>query len=102
MLLDMRPKHTTGKAAAEALDKAGITVNKNLIPFDPEKPTVTSGLRVGTPAVTTRGMREPDMARIAAWIGRVVDHIDDAAVAAAVREDVRAFVRHFPLPQPQF
>ena len=99
MLIDMRPKNTTGKAAATALDLAGITVNKNLIPFDPEKPFVTSGIRVGTPAVTTRGMGEPEMARIAQWIGRVVDHIDDASVAAQVREEIRVFTRAFPLPK---
>ncbi|MDT8391117.1 MAG: serine hydroxymethyltransferase [Lentisphaeria bacterium] len=99
MLIDMRPKNTTGKAAATALDLAGITVNKNLIPFDPEKPFVTSGVRVGTPAVTTRGMGEADMKTIAEWMGRVVDHIDDPTVAEQVRDEIRAFTRDFPLPQ---
>ncbi len=99
MLLDMRSKNTTGKAAATALDAAGITVNKNLIPFDPEKPTVTSGIRIGTPAVTTRGMKEPEMARIAEWIARVVDQIDNPAVAHQVQGEIRQFNRSFPLPQ---
>ncbi len=98
MLVDLQPKNTTGKIAAAALDKAGITVNKNLIPFDPESPFVTSGLRIGTPAVTTRGMKEPEMKRIAQWIGRVVDHVDDEQVQAAVRAEVAAFTRNYPLP----
>jgi glycine hydroxymethyltransferase len=99
MLADMRPKNTTGRAAAEALDSAGITVNKNLIPFDPEPATVTSGLRLGTPAVTTRGMREPEMKQIAACIARVIDRVGDDRVAAEVRAEVRALTRRFPLPQ---
>ena len=99
MLVDLRPKAATGKAAAAALDKAGITVNKNLIPFDPEGPRVTSGLRIGTPAVTTRGMREPEMRQIAQWVSRVIDHTDDDSAMAAVRQEVREFTRHFPLPQ---
>ncbi len=99
MLVDLRPKRTTGKVAAEALERAAITVNKNLIPFDPEKPTVTSGLRIGTPAVTTRGMKEAEMDRIAAWISRVVDHLGDESVEQAVRTEVREFTRRFPLPQ---
>jgi glycine hydroxymethyltransferase len=98
MLLDMRPKNTTGKAAATALDEAGITVNKNLIPFDPEKPMVTSGLRIGTPAVTTRGMKEPEMTRIADWIDKVVANIDDDSVHSAVRDEIREFMKNFPLP----
>ncbi len=101
MLVDLRPKKTTGKVAAKALDKADITVNKNLIPFDPESPMVTSGLRIGTPAVTTRGMKEPEMQIIAEWISRVVDHIDDAAVAGQVRREIRELTQRFPLPQFQ-
>lgn len=98
MLLDLRPKGTTGRAASAALDRAGITANKNLIPFDPEKPTVTSGLRIGTPAVTTRGMCETEMERIAAWIAAVVEHVDDDGVAERVRREVRELTRQFPLP----
>ena len=98
MLVDLRPKETTGKKAATALDAAGITVNMNLIPFDPEKPTVTSGLRIGTPAVTTRGMGLDEMDRIADWITRVVDHQDDTGVTERVKEDVRQLTRSFPMP----
>ncbi|MBT3379739.1 MAG: serine hydroxymethyltransferase [Lentisphaerae bacterium] len=99
MLVDMRPKSVTGKAAATALDSAGITVNKNLIPFDPESPFVTSGVRVGSPAVTTRGMKEPEMGKIAAWIARVIDDIGDPDVAKTVRDEIAQFTRDFPLPQ---
>lgn len=99
MLVDMRPKNTTGKAAATALDLADITVNMNLIPFDPEKPSITSGLRIGTPAATTRGMKEEEMGQIGRMIARVVDHIGDEAVYAEVREQVHALTSRFPLPQ---
>jgi glycine hydroxymethyltransferase len=98
MLVDLRPKKITGKIAQEALDKAGITVNKNMIPFDPEKPMVTSGIRVGTPAVTTRGMKEPEMEQIASLITEVLDKPEDAAVAAAVKTKVRVLTARFPLP----
>ncbi|MFA4945586.1 MAG: serine hydroxymethyltransferase [Lentisphaeria bacterium] len=99
MLVDLRPKGITGKDAATALDLAGITVNKNLIPFDPEKPTVTSGVRIGTPAVTTRGMKEAEMRKIAGFITRAVENSQDAAALAAVKREVAAFTRAFPLPQ---
>jgi glycine hydroxymethyltransferase len=99
MLVDLRPKKVTGKDASTALDTAAITVNKNMIPFDPEKPTVTSGIRIGTPAASTRGMGGPEMKQIARLIGRVVDHVTDPAVAAAVREEVFALTRRFPLPR---
>jgi len=98
MLVDLRPKKITGKIAQEALDKAGITVNKNMIPFDPEKPTVTSGIRVGTPAVTTRGMQEAEMTQIAAFMTEVLDQPDDVAVHARVKEKVNALTGKFPLP----
>ncbi len=98
MLVDLRPKKLTGKIAQEALDKAGITVNKNMIPFDPEKPMVTSGVRIGTPAVTTRGMKEAEMQQIAALIIEVLDKPEDAAVATAVKSKVRALTARFPLP----
>lgn len=97
LLLDLRPKKVTGKAGEEALGRAGITVNKNQIPFDPEKPTVSSGVRVGTPALTTRGMKEPQMAEVARLIGRVLDRPSDETVAAKVREEVRELTRAFPL-----
>ena len=98
MLVDLRPKKLTGKIAQESLDQAGITVNKNMIPFDPEKPTVTSGIRVGTPAVTTRGMKEAAMTQIAALITEVLDQPDDVAGSARVKEKVKALTAQFPLP----
>jgi glycine hydroxymethyltransferase len=97
MLVDMRSKGTTGKAAEKALDHAGITVNKNLIPYDPEKPFVTSGVRIGTPAVTTRGMKEPEIRQIAGWIERVVAQVDSEPVQLAVREEVIALTRQFQI-----
>jgi glycine hydroxymethyltransferase len=99
MLVDLRPKGATGKDVSTALDKAAITVNKNMIPFDPEKPFVASGIRIGTPAVTTRGMKEAEMKRIAEWIARAVDVRADDAKLAAIAAEVRAFTRAFPLPQ---
>ena len=84
MLVDLRPKHATGQEVQIACDKARITLNKNMIPFDPEKPMVTSGVRIGTPAVTTRGMKEPEMLRIADFIERAVAAKDDDA--ALMRE----------------
>jgi glycine hydroxymethyltransferase len=98
MLVDLRPKKLTGKIAQESLDKAGITVNKNLIPYDPEKPLVTSGIRLGTPAVTTRGMKDADMEQIAALITEVLEKPDDAALQASVKEKVRTLTAKFPLP----
>jgi glycine hydroxymethyltransferase len=98
MLVDLRPKRLTGKIAQEALDKAGITVNKNLIPYDPEKPLVTSGIRLGSPAMTTRGMKEAEMQQIAGFINEVLDQPADAATQARVKEQVRALTARFPLP----
>ncbi len=97
MLVDLRPKKVTGKLAEEVLGKAGITVNKNQIPFDPEKPTVSSGVRVGTPALTTRGMKEPEMAKVAQLIGRALDHAGDEAQLAKVRGEVKELCGGFPL-----
>lgn len=99
MLVDLRPKGVTGKIVANVLDKAAITVNKNMIPFDPEKPFVTSGIRIGTPAITTRGMKEADMAAVADFIDRAVEARDDEAALAAIAEEVKAFTRAFPMPQ---
>jgi glycine hydroxymethyltransferase len=96
MLVDLRPKQVTGKAAQELLDRAGITVNKNTIPGDPEKPFVTSGIRLGTPAVTTRGFREAEIAVVAELIDTVLTHKDDATIAR-VRARVRALTDQFPL-----
>jgi glycine hydroxymethyltransferase len=97
MLVDVFSKGLTGKVAEAALGKAGITVNKNAIPFDQNPPMVASGIRIGTPAVTSRGMREPEMDLIADFISRVLASSDDDAVAAAVREKVEALCRKFPL-----
>ena len=97
MLVDMIGKGVTGKAAEEALGKAHITVNKNAVPNDPQKPFVTSGLRIGTPAVTTRGYGEQDCADLANWICDVLDAPDDEAVLAKVRERVTEQCRRFPV-----
>jgi len=90
-------KNITGKMVEKALDKANITANKNTVPFDPEKPFVTSGIRLGTPAVTTRGMKEPEMEKIAGFIDRVVKNLGKKEVYAEVAEDVKSLCRQFPL-----
>jgi glycine hydroxymethyltransferase len=97
MLVDMIGKSITGKAAEEALGKAHITVNKNAVPNDPQKPFVTSGLRIGTPAVTTRGYKEPDCVALANWICDVLDNPSDENVIAGVRENVTKQCRQFPV-----
>jgi glycine hydroxymethyltransferase len=97
MLVDLRPKGLNGKIAEEALGKAGITVNKNMIPWDPEKPFVTSGIRVGTPALTTRGMGTAEMRTVATLIGRVLDAPADEAALARVKGEVHELTRRFPL-----
>ena len=98
MLIDLRPKHATGKAVANALDLARITVNKNMIPFDPEKPFVTSGIRVGTPAVTTRGLKEAEMVKVADFIERGVELREDEAALRALGNEVKEFMADFPMP----
>jgi glycine hydroxymethyltransferase len=97
MLVDVFSKGITGKVAEAALGKAGITVNKNAIPFDQNPPMVASGIRVGTPAVTSRGMREPEMDMIAALIARALQSPEDDGALAAVRAEVEALCRKFPL-----
>ncbi|HEY3068638.1 MAG TPA: serine hydroxymethyltransferase [Methylomirabilota bacterium] len=97
ILVDLSPRGVTGKEAQEALDAAWITVNKNTIPFETKSPMVTSGIRLGTPAVTTRGMREPEMAEIAGLIDRALSDVRSSAAAAAVRSDVQALTARFPL-----
>ncbi len=97
MLLDLRARGLTGKAAEQALDRAGITVNKNTVPRETQSPFVTSGIRVGTPAVTTRGMGTSEMEEIAALIDRVLHAPDDTGVTDAVRAEVRALAARFPL-----
>ncbi len=96
-LVDVGAKKLTGKVAEKALDAAGITVNKNAIPFDPNPPMVTSGLRIGTPAVTTRGMGEAEMKTIAGWIGEVLDAPEDVAIQARIKAKVRELTSAFPL-----
>lgn len=95
--VDLRSKNITGKQAEAALDKAGITCNKNTIPYDPQKPMITSGVRLGTPAVTTRGMKEADMIKIAAFIDEAVNNHEDDAKLFAEAERVKEFLKRFPL-----
>ncbi|MFQ5417070.1 MAG: serine hydroxymethyltransferase [Myxococcota bacterium] len=96
-MISLVDRDTTGKAAQVALERAGITTNKNMVPFDPRKPAVTSGIRIGTPAVTTRGMAEPEMAEIAGLIERALARPGDVDTLDAVREDVVSLCRRFPL-----
>jgi len=97
MLVDLRPKKLTGKVAEAVLGKAAITVNKNMIAFDPEKPMVTSGVRIGTPALTTRGMKEAEMGTVGELIVEALDHPTDEAVLARVAGKVHELARSFPL-----
>jgi glycine hydroxymethyltransferase len=97
MLIDLRNKNLTGKKAQETLDKAHITLNKNAVPFDDKSPFVTSGIRVGVPAVTTRGMKEEHMETVVTMIDKVLMNADDTAVIAAVKEEVKIFMQQFPL-----
>ncbi|MBI5529839.1 MAG: serine hydroxymethyltransferase [Deltaproteobacteria bacterium] len=97
-LVDLGVKNVTGAAAAKALERAGITVNKNLIPFDKRPPIETSGIRLGTPAMTTRCLGADEMRRIARWIDRVLSNLDDEKVIAGVRGETLEFCRQFPIP----
>lgn len=99
MLIDLRPKQATGKEVANALDLARITCNKNMIPFDPEKPFVTSGIRVGTPAITTRGLKEAEMVKVADFIERGVALRNDETALRALGNEVKEFMAAFPMPQ---
>ena len=102
MLVDLRNKNLTGKVAEKALDLAGITVNKNTVPKETQSPFVTSGIRIGTPAVTTRGFKEPEMHRVAQLIDRVLSAPTNTDAARSVREDVRELTTAFPLyPVPE-
>jgi glycine hydroxymethyltransferase len=102
MLVDLRKKGLTGAEAEITLDKAWITVNKNSIPFDPEKPAITSGIRVGTPAVTSRGMEEEDMATIAQFIHQALEAYEDGDAIERVRQKVADFCSNFPLHKPVY
>ena len=96
-LIDINSRGLVGSVAQPAFDRAGITVNKNAIPFDPLPPMKAGGIRVGTPAVTTRGMREPEMERIAGWITEVLDHLGDEATEKRIREEVAVLAGKFPM-----
>lgn len=98
MLVDLTNKNITGKEAQEALDKAGITCNKNTVPFETRSPMDPSGIRLGTPAVTTRGMKEADMQKIANWIDQVIKNHKDEKVLAELKEEVRLLCLNFPVP----
>jgi glycine hydroxymethyltransferase len=97
MLVDVFSRGINGKEAEQALDKAGITVNKNTIPFDTNPPMTPSGIRIGTPALTTRGMKEPEMEAIGDWIADVLEAIHDESVQKRVRRDVETLCERFPL-----
>nr|WP_319371536.1 serine hydroxymethyltransferase [uncultured Ilyobacter sp.] len=97
MLVDLTPKGLTGKAVEEGLGKAHITVNKNGIPYDTQKPMITSGVRIGTPALTTRGMKEEEMKAVASFILRVIDNIEDDDKIKEVGEEIKEFCKNFPL-----
>ena len=97
MLIDLRSKGVTGKVAENALGEADITVNKNMIPFDPQPPMTTSGIRIGTAAITTRGFHEDDCRRVVDWIDAVLSRPDDNEQHARVRREVNAFMQKFPL-----
>lgn len=97
MLIDLRNKNISGKKAEALLGAAHITVNKNMVPFDDKSPFVTSGIRIGTPAVTTRGMKEADMIKIVEWIDRLIVAPEDETVITAVRNEVNAFAKTFKL-----
>ena len=97
MLVDLRPKGVTGKMAEESLEKAGITCNKNAIPNDPEKPFVTSGVRLGTPAITARGMKEDEAVKVAEMIIKVLENVNDDEKIAEVKNEVLKLTEKFPL-----
>ncbi len=97
MLIDLRNKNLTGKKAQETLDRAHITLNKNAVPFDDKSPFVTSGIRVGVPAITTRGLKEAHMAQVVELIDRVLMHIDDDSVIKNVEQEVKRMMQSFPL-----
>ncbi len=97
ILIDLNNKNITGKDAEIALDKANITVNKNTVPYDTRSPFVTSGIRIGTPALTSRGMKEAEMKQIAVWINDVVDNVTNEAQLAKIKKQVEEFCRDFPI-----
>lgn len=98
MLADVTPLGLSGKVAEQALDRAGITVNKNMIPYDTRKPLDPSGIRLGTPALTTRGMKEAEMRQVGEWILQVLRHADDEALIRKIRAEIREFCQTYPVP----
>ncbi len=102
MLIDLNSKNITGKEAEIALGRASITVNKNMIPFDQRSPFVTSGIRIGTPAVTTRGMKEPEMERIAILINKAIENSGDEKALLNIRKEVNTLCSEFKLYSEQF
>jgi glycine hydroxymethyltransferase len=97
MLIDLRNKNITGKKAQETLDKAEITLNKNSVPFDDKSPFVTSGIRIGVPAITTRGMKQEHMQTVVDMVDKVLMNIDNEKLITEVRNDIRSFMKQFPL-----
>jgi glycine hydroxymethyltransferase len=97
MLIDLRNKNITGKKAQETLDRAHITLNKNSVPFDDKSPFVTSGIRIGVPAITTRGLKTEHMQTVVDMIDKVIMHADDEQIIATVKEEVKSFMQQFPL-----
>lgn len=98
VLIDLRNKGITGREAEEGLEKAGITVNKNLIPYDPHPPLIASGIRLGTPALTTRGFLEEDFRQVAHWIEEALRHLSDEGKLRRIKEEIREYLRAYPLP----
>ena len=96
-LVDLIEKGITGKALDAALDKANITVNKNAVPNDPQSPFVTSGIRIGTPSVTTRGFKEAECAQVTNWICEVIDHVEDESLLKRLKGDVMELCKKFPM-----
>ncbi len=97
MLIDLRSKNITGKEAENALVKAHITVNKNMVPFDTQSPFVTSGIRLGTPAVTSRGLKEVDMIKIVSFLDAVIENHTNDEKLATIKQEVIAFMKNRPL-----
>lgn len=97
MLIDLRNKNVSGKQAEAALVRADITCNKNMVPFDDKSPFVTSGIRLGTPAVTSRGMKEKDVQQVAEWIDRIIQDVENESLINKVKAEVNEYMKQFPL-----
>ena len=97
MLIDLRNKNVTGKQAENTLVKADITANKNMVPYDDKSPFVTSGIRLGTPAATSRGMKEKDMEQIAVWIDKLIGDVENETLINSMKNEVNEYMKAFPL-----